>query len=86
MARLLAAAEPLGSSWWTSIFVEELFYPTKSWEKNGRKMGWNMGYFFLFFFLFKLDTCLEEMWLKLQLTMDGLLRLDSLVGVFRDMK
>lgn len=54
--------------------------------ENGRIMGWNMGYFFLFFFLFKLDTCFEEMWLKLQLTMDGLLTLDSLVGVFRDMK
>lgn len=42
--------------------------------------------FFLFFFLFKLDACFEAMWLKLQLTMDGLLTLNSLVGVFRDVK
>ena len=67
-------------------FCGRAFLNNQIMGENGRIMGWNMGYFFLFFFLFKLDTCFEEMWLKLQLTMDGLLTLDSLVGVFRDMK
>lgn len=56
----------------------------EKWDEWFWFIGWNVGYFF--FVLLLLDACFEEMWLKLQLTMDGLLTLDSLVGVFRDMK